>query len=37
MISGYLLAVAKVIMLMRVTVTCLVVTGGPPPAICQAA
>jgi len=30
-------ALAKVIMLVRVTVTYLVVTGGPPPAMCQAA
>jgi hypothetical protein len=34
---AYRLAFSKVIISLRVTVTHLVVTGGPPPAICQAA
>jgi hypothetical protein len=33
----YLLALSNVIISLRVTVTHLVVTGGPPPAMCQAA
>jgi len=33
----YRLAFSKVITSLRVTVTHLVVTGGPPPAMCQAA
>jgi hypothetical protein len=33
----YRLAFSKVIISLRVTVTHLVVTGGPPPAMCQAA
>jgi Transcription elongation factor, GreA/GreB, C-term len=35
--STYLFAPSNVIISLRVTVTNLVVTGGPPPAICQAA
>jgi hypothetical protein len=33
----YLLAFSNVIISLRVSVTHLVVTGGPPPAMCQAA
>jgi hypothetical protein len=35
--ATYLLAFSNVIKLLRVTVTHLVVTGGPPPAMCHAA
>jgi hypothetical protein len=34
---AYLLAFSNVIISLRVTVTHLTVTGGPPPAMCQAA
>jgi hypothetical protein len=34
---GYGFAVSSLIMSLRVTVTHLVVTGGPPPPMCQAA